>query len=169
MLGAPLGHPEFIRGFGQKHVDKTSRLLDAMKHLPQSQHYWLLLYFCLVPRFNHLLRQVPPSLIQHTAHAFDNLTLSALGHLLDLPDWAEWSPALTTQAQLPARFGGIGLRSSTMLSPAAFCASWADVMPALGQRYPPGYCMKFYGHWRRRRPTRHVSQSLLHHIPTSSA
>ena len=85
---------------------------------------------------NHLLRQVAPSLIKEAAESYDSVTFSGVQHLLDLPERSEWPEALRTQVQLPARGGGIGLRNSLSLSPAAYCASWADIMPALLKRYP---------------------------------
>ena len=39
-------------------------------------------------------------------------------------------------AQLPSRFGGLGLRSSVWTAPAAFWVSWADSLPMIKERNP---------------------------------
>ena len=39
-------------------------------------------------------------------------------------------------AQLPLRFGGLGLRSATRTALAAYWASWADILPIMKQRCP---------------------------------
>ena len=82
VLGAPMGSAEFVQAFGVQHVQKASGLLQQIFNLPQVQHAWLLFYFCLVPRINHLLRQVPPDLVTSTAAAFNELTASGLCELL---------------------------------------------------------------------------------------
>ena len=135
LLGAPLGTPEFVRTFGERHVAKANALWEQIRALPRLQHAWLLFYFCLVPRINHLLRQVPPALVEQTAQAFHRLTETGLQSLLGqeegpLPD------ACLRQARLPFREGGLGLRDSLAISPAAYWASWADTLPGLHARYP---------------------------------
>ena len=39
-------------------------------------------------------------------------------------------------AFLPVVHGGLGLRSSALLSPAAYWAAWADMLPTLVERVP---------------------------------
>ena len=135
VLGAPLGTPDFCKRFGEEQVAKATQLAEAVARLPRQQHAWLLHYFCVVPRANHLLRQVPPSTAAATAQAQDRLTADGLCRLLgaepgSLPAGAE------RQARLPLRFGGLGLRDSSRTSPAAFWASWADSLPTLSSRFP---------------------------------
>ena len=134
ILGAPLGTQEFINGFGEGHVAKASTLLQRILELPQLQHAWLLLYFCLVPRLNHLLRQVPPRLLQETTHGFDQLIEGGLRELLQAP--GPLPQACLRQARLPLREGGLGLRDNSAIAPAAYWSSWADVLPELQSRYP---------------------------------
>ena len=64
--------------------------------------------------------------------------------LFHLPRNAAWDVQLhgvtagqvATQAQLPMRFGGMGLRDSRRTSAPAFWASWADCLPDLLARFP---------------------------------
>ena len=50
-------------------------------------------------------------------------------HGLDFDTWV-------TQAELPLRFAGCGLRSSSRTAFAAYWASWADSIPGLAARFP---------------------------------
>ena len=136
LLGAPLGTPEFIRAFGAKHVAKADGLLQQILQLPDTQHAWLLLYFCLVPRFNHLLRQVPPELVRESAAAFDRLTATGLKELVQVPPHSDLPHHVWRQARLPFREGGLGLRDCTAIAPSAYWSSWVDSLPSLHTRYP---------------------------------
>ena len=133
VLGAPFGTQAFVDQFGDTVVAKASNLWEKVRALPQLQHSWLLFSFCLVPKANHLLRQVPPDQVEHTAQAFEQLTQQALEQLLG--DVA-LSPATLEQARLPFRDGGLGLRHFNALSQALYWSSWADVLPTLHERYP---------------------------------
>jgi len=134
LLGAPLGTPEYVQAYGEAHVAKADELLQKVLALPQLQHSWLLTYFCVVPKLNHLLRQVPPEQISRTGAAFELLLGSALQHLLGTE--AVLSPEALTQARLPFREGGLGFRHCQALSPAIYWSSWVDVLPTLQKRFP---------------------------------
>ena len=78
------------------------------------------------------------------------------------PPWLRgWPPpASGPRAQLPLRFGGLGLRSAVASRHAAHWASWADSLPVIRQRHPelvarilPGLHLDFLGRRRAgRRP-----------------
>ena len=55
---------------------------DDILELPLLQHAWLLLYYCAVPRYNHLLRQVPPLQVAAGAEVRDAITLETARWLL---------------------------------------------------------------------------------------
>ena len=65
----------------EERAAKTAPLADAVARLPESQHAWLLHYFCVVPRANHLLRQTPPPPTRAAAVAHDKLTGDGLCQL----------------------------------------------------------------------------------------
>ena len=135
VLGAPLGSHAFCAAFGRDGVAKTEPLTEAVAQLPLQQHAWLLHYFCVVPRANHLLRQVPPSAADAATGAQDALTGDGLCQLLgqapgSLPQEVE------EQARLPRRLGGLGLRDARRTALAAYWASWADALPTLCARFP---------------------------------
>ena len=125
-MGCPLGTAAFIDSFGERHVAKARTLLARILELPDLQHAWLLVYFCIVPRANHLHRRVPPSLAQAFAAGFDDLTETGLRELLQRSGTEAIPPHTLQQARLPFREGGLGLRDCAVLSHAAYWSSWAD-------------------------------------------
>jgi len=78
VLGSPIGSFEFCKEFAEKRMVEENRLLAHIQELGDLQVSWLLLYMCAVPRANHLLRIVPPSMsknyaFQHSASIFCTL------------------------------------------------------------------------------------------------
>ena len=69
VLGSPLGSPEFCEAFAEKRMEKEQALLDWLPKLEDCQVAWPLLFFCAVPRANHILRLLPPSLSYEYTHA----------------------------------------------------------------------------------------------------
>ena len=65
------------------------------------------------------------------------ITCSAYWRLLSGTDEPfELSQLQARRAQLPLRYGGLGLRSAAASRAAAYWASWADAMPVIGERHP---------------------------------
>ena len=144
VLGTPLGTPAFVEACASQTLQEKAQLLNLLPKLPSLQASWLLLYFCAVPRINHLLRTVPPDHNHGIADAHDASIQTAFRTTFGIPDAVAWHADLhkipyeawTSQAQLPLRLGGCGLRSSTRTSHVAYWASWADSLSGLCQRYP---------------------------------
>ena len=70
VLGSPLGTVEFCEAFAVKRIEKEQKFLDWLPELEDLQVAWLLLYFCAIPRANHILRLLPPSLSKNYACNF---------------------------------------------------------------------------------------------------
>ena len=136
VLGAPLGTAAYAQRFGEERARDTATFKDTVLRAPQTQHAWLLLYFCLVPRNNHLLRLTPPSMASSAAQAHDRVTGDALANLLGYAGMHQLPADAAVQARLPARLGGLGLRDSSRTSAAAYWASWADSMPRIRRLFP---------------------------------
>ena len=144
ILGTPLGTPAFVEACASETLLEKSQLLNFLPKLPSLQASWLLLYFCAVPRINHLLRTVPPDGNSSIANAHDDSIRVAFRTMFGIPGEASWDAdlhkmsyeACANQAQLPLRLGGCGLRNSTRTAHAAYWASWADSLQGLCQRYP---------------------------------
>ena len=138
VLGTPLGHPAFVSAHLRSVSDDHRVFLHRIPAIPDLQAAWLLLSQCANPRANYLLRALPPAVTAEYAAAHDDALWECLCTLLDL-DPTDPLPDLSYAqqvAQLPLRLGGLGLRSATRLAPAAHWASWADVLPMVGQRHP---------------------------------
>ena len=89
-----------------------------------------------MPRCNHVLRTLPPSLSRPYAEAHDRSLQEALHGLLDIdPEPAE-AERLFRVRSLPLGLGGLGLRSAARTAECACMASWADALPMLRQRQP---------------------------------
>ena len=137
VLGAPLGSPEYVSALGQQRVQEEQELTDLLPQLPDLQSAWLLLLMCAAPRANHLLRNVPPQLAQSYAEGHDGLQLQTLAALVRREGFGGQHNQRTRHlAQLPLRLGGLGLRSASRTSEAAYWAAWADALPVLRNRAP---------------------------------
>ena len=82
VLGSPLGTAEYVSAMGRRRVLDEQAFADLLPKLPDLQAAWLLLVMCACPRANHLLRTVPPSLVQSYAAAHDKLFLDTLAALV---------------------------------------------------------------------------------------
>ena len=104
----------------------------------------LILYYCAIPRLNHILRTLPPHLVRTLAVAHDVSIVTTFCKLFGIANSWDWDAHLhgiqhgtwVLQAQLPLRLGGMGLRNSERTSTAAYWASWADVLPGLVRKFP---------------------------------
>ena len=65
-------------------------------------------------------REAASPAASHGAHLGDDAVLDAARRI----------------AFLPVVHGGLGLRSSSLLSPAAYWAAWADILPTIAERVP---------------------------------
>eukprot|EP00973_Karenia_brevis_P014023 1905086-Karenia_brevis.AAC.1 len=144
IVGTPFGSKEYIKASGTKMVEEELQLLDKLPKLSLLQSSWLLLYFCAVPRINHLLRTVPPTLVRDIAEMHDDRVQSTFRDMFQISGGDAWDfqlhgvshPMCMRQAKLPLRMGGCGLRDSQRTSFAAYWASWADSIGVLHQRFP---------------------------------
>ena len=134
-LGSPFGHQEFIKSWSLFRYSKVEALTAQLSNFDDPQIRWCLLKYCVEPRINHLLRNVPPESIGALAEVHDTHMQECLLALFNS------SPALAADitkrvASLPLRYGGCGLRSAVRTSPAAYWGAWADVLSFVQSRFP---------------------------------
>ena len=72
VLGTPLGDPAFVEAHARERLGKETKFLEKVAKVPDLQCAWLLLTFCGVPRANHLLRVLPPSISAPYAKGHDD-------------------------------------------------------------------------------------------------
>ena len=133
ILGTPLGHADFVASHADRRIAEEERFLLKVARLPDLQCAWLLLTFCGVPRANHLLRVLPPTVVAPYAARHDDIIWSCFCRLLAC-ERSESDELARKVASLPARMGGLGLRSAVRTSPAAFWAAWVDNAPILVEK-----------------------------------
>ena len=129
LLGSPVfGDADFFCAAVGRRV---SRVLAAQAHLEDLDHPQVALHLlqsCLsIRKINHLLRTVPPRAAATEWARFDTGLRLALGGITrtSVPD-AAW-----LQATLPVRLGGLGLRETSTVHPAAFlgcCSAARDLV-----------------------------------------
>ena len=138
VLGVPIGTDEFVRARGAERLQEEKTLLELLPELPDIQCAWILMAMCAVPRANHLLRSTPPSQVAEYARAHDYELWLSLNRLLGTTEEAarDTDNARRKMATLPARLGGVGLRSAERTSTAAYWASWNDALKVLKEKRP---------------------------------
>ena len=130
VLGTPVGPDQFV---SERCLSIASKIGDKMAHLDKirelKQEYLLLLRLSFNPRFQHLLRTVPPAILRLAAVAHDNRINNRLSRLLPTINTMPLATAPTAwplalkRARLPLRLGGLGIPAATLHSQAAFVAS----------------------------------------------
>jgi len=135
VLGAPLGLPAFVRAHGEERMREERRLLQRLPKLADPQCAWLLLVLSASPRANHLLRVLPPTLVESYAAQHDDAIWETLCAIMGAPERADDARGRAI-ATLPGRLGGLGLRSACRTAPAAYAAAWADALPVLQEKLP---------------------------------
>eukprot|EP00959_Pyramimonas_sp_CCMP1952_P072284 1509619-Pyramimonas_sp.AAC.1 len=90
ILGAPFGTDAYVRAFGTTLAEEKEKLLNLLPQLPSLQAAWLMLYFCAVPRLNHLLRTTPPAQSRAAAEAQDNNVLRTFKQVFGIHSPERW-------------------------------------------------------------------------------
>jgi hypothetical protein len=136
VLGSPIGTREYVQAKAADRLEEETKLLSKLPQMSNLQSAWLLLLYCAAPRANYMLRTTPPELAHAYAVAHDEAVRNTFAALMQVPTPTLAQDAVRRLLELPARFGGNGLRSSTRIAPCAYWASWADSLPVLAQRIP---------------------------------
>ena len=122
LLGSPIGDCGSISNT----IDEKVRLLgimgDRLQHLEAHDAILLLRHSFAIPKLLYTLRTAPcflsPNLESYDVELRSIVsTITNIHFNIDDPAW--------TQASLPVRYGGLGIRSAVQLAPSAFLASAA--------------------------------------------
>ena len=133
ILGAPLGHPDFVSAHLERTIAEHAVLLERIPSDVQSA--WLLLVHCAQARATNLLRALQPSLSEEFARSHDAGMCGCSCSILQLPV-DQCDEVVRHTASLPLVLGGLGLRSAERTRFAALWASWADCLPMVYARHP---------------------------------
>ena len=126
LLGAPIGHQGFVAEALQEKVDKIATITSLLPDLQDPHVEFCLLRSCLaLPKMMFLLRTVDTSGHQDILSEFDRHVREALIRILGCPlEDLAWE-----QAKLPVSMAGLGLRSATDHSAAAYATSFLASQP----------------------------------------
>ena len=123
LLGAPLSADQHLDAVLESKRHELQRLSKRLELMPSHDCLYLLRNVLTAPRLMYLLRTAPCS-DSPELPKFDALIRESLSTMLntDLDD-DRW-----TQASLPVRWGGLGIRSVVSLAPSAYLASAASTV-----------------------------------------
>ena len=134
LLGAPVGDIPFARQVVHHRIGKIEAVLDALPSINDAQIEFALLRHCYsLPKLTYCLRTCDSSHLLPAYDHFDSLQLSSFSLLIG----RQLDAAARTQAFLPVKLGGAGLRSAVLHSSAAFIASTAQTRPIVGNLLKP--------------------------------
>ena len=132
LLGSPIGGIEGLRDTLMAKTRSLRVVGNRLHHLQAHDALCLLRHAFALPKLLYTLR-TSPCFFAPEVQGFDSLLRSLLSSILNinLTDSA-WS-----QASLPVRCGGLGVRSATLLAPSAFLASAAGSADLVHDILPP--------------------------------
>ena len=137
VLGTPIGSPEYTAERVERRLAEERLLWEAIPAVPDLQCAWQILVQCPNPRGNHTIRTLPPGMAVEYARVHDEgIWNTAIRVLADIPGSEAERERARELASLPLRMGGLGLRSMSRCSRAAYWASWADALPMIQERNP---------------------------------
>ncbi|XP_065321304.1 uncharacterized protein LOC135928769 [Gordionus sp. m RMFG-2023] len=118
-LGAPVGGNSAISFFLQSTLDTLLELADLFSLLPSHKAFFLVKFFFNIPRILYALRSTAIFKFPILLGVYDNGIKILIENILNLKfDEIAW-----TQASLPTKMGGLGLRSPSDLTLTAFISS----------------------------------------------
>ena len=133
LLGSPLGDVECISHTIQEKTASLRIMGDRLSFLHAQDALLLLHHSFAIPKLLYTLRTAP-CFLSHELRTYDDLLRSITSRIANVP-FSE-SDAAWTQASLPVKQGGLGIRSAVQLAPSAFLASAAGSSSLLSQIIP---------------------------------
>jgi len=132
ILGCPFGSHRYIytrlNGFLENFRQHGDKIVQFSHH--GRWHAYRLLRSCLVPRFEHLCRLLPPDITNVFAVEFDYIVARTFIQSIGLPD-SVLTESVRTQLSLPLRENGWALRRMSRIAPIAYLASSALCSPGI--------------------------------------
>ena len=141
VLGAPVGHPDYIQSFLTQKGLEHDHLLEMIPQVQDVQAAWLLLLYCASTRANFFLRTVAPEFTLEFAERHDEQVFKCLSKVLQTETL---HPRNHEAATMPLTLGGFGLgnaqrtrnAAAQRTRDAAHWGSWADSLEMIRARHP---------------------------------
>ena len=137
LLGSPIGDVNSISDAISQKLHLLQTMADRLQHIPSHDALVLLRNSFAIPKLLHLLRS-SPSFLSSRLKDCDLTLRSAISTItnshLDDDAW--------TQASLPVKAGGLGIRSAVHLAPSAFLSSTSACNKLVHHILPPRFNSK---------------------------
>ena len=122
LLGSSVGDVSSVSDVLRAKAEMLKKMGDRLQHLSAHDAILLLKHSFALPKLLYNLRTAP-CFLSPALQEYDELLKSIVGHITNI-HFTEDDPAWT-QATLPVKLGGLGIRSAVQLAPSAFLASAA--------------------------------------------
>ncbi len=122
LLGSSIGDLSSVSDVLRTKADMLRKMGDRFQHLSAHDAILLLKHSFALPKLLYNLR-TSPCFLSPVLQEYDELLKSIVGHITNI-HFDKNDPAWT-QATLPVKMGGLGIRSAVQLAPSAFLASAA--------------------------------------------
>ena len=137
IAGIPEGHPLYIRRWLTDVLVNLDTEVRQLLCIQSIHTKWAILKQSIAARINHILRSLPPSILQETnfINRFNMIMKCFLADLVKVdPTFIEDHSFKI--AQLPPESGGGGLRFAEVAAISAFVASVTSSLPQIMKAYP---------------------------------
>ena len=143
LLGGSVGEVQYTHQEVKKRFDKIRDVISRLEILQDPQVAYQFLRYCTgAPKASYIMRTTDPSLVGDLYLQFDQAQCDALGRIVGASlttDSAHW-----VQASLPLDLGGLGIRSVSAHSQAAYVVSCLQTDRLVGQLLGPLGCRRDY-------------------------
>jgi hypothetical protein len=147
-LGVVLGSDTAVESHTLAAVDSHESLFACLTHpaMP-TQIAFSLLRHCAIPRLGFLARTVHPDQFRTAAERFDSMALDTFHRIMQIAQDTQQpdvpSDQLRSLITLPLAAGGMGIRPVQRVSPSAYFASSASILPDFITAFPPSRCADY--------------------------
>ena len=136
LLGSPIGDLSSISSSLNEKIQLLKKMGERLQHLTTHDAILLLRHSFAIPKLLYCLRS-SPCFLSPLLQSYDDLLKSIVSTITNT-HFSEDDPAWT-QATLPVKFGGLGIRSAVLLAPSAFLASAAAAYDLVHLIIPPHF------------------------------
>ncbi|KAJ0183176.1 hypothetical protein K1T71_001152 [Dendrolimus kikuchii] len=132
LLGCPVFEESFSTFVSNK-IQNFQSKIENLKSISLHSAYYIIRYCIFTPNFIYILRCCPIWQNQNILKTLDNVIRYSLSSIFNIPfDDRTW-----TQASLPIRYGGLGIRKISAVSLPAFLSSVYSTKDLIGEILNP--------------------------------
>ena len=137
LLGCPIGDTASITSVIDDKIHQLITMGERLQHLTMQDALLLLRNSFAIPKLLHVIRS-SPSFLSPSLQRYDETLRAIVSDITNINlDETTW-----TQASLPVKSGGLGIRSSVQLAPSAFLASAAANSNLTHRILPPRFQLR---------------------------